>query len=374
MSEPSFAPRLNHVAISMDPALLDDAGRAELLDFYGEVFGWTEGDNTGEVGNPLIMYTGAFGQFVYLLPGDPYLRAPAMDHFGLQVATIPELLAIVERAKARQGRDERVTVIDVHARTTPGPTHDYTLTSAYIGFVLPLLIELQHLERHEHVPSAQPERPPSAPIDWWFSGRAFGQSGAYTFRRGADRDSRGSGRRFRHGVVAAARDGRHGRPDDHDRLPAQQVARDRARGRAHAHRAAQRLHRVLDVPGPVGNRGRGSRGALPPPRGVPDLSRLLGSAAVGDRVRGALRDRPPQHRRRAVHAAARISPTTRSSTSRCAARCSSVSVARSRCSRSPTTARSNSDSTSVTRRRRRDRGGRRASAPDRCRPVRSLRH
>ena len=149
MSGESFAPRLNHVAISMDPALLDDHGRAELLDFYGDVFGWTEGDNTGEPGNPLILYTGTFAQFVYLLPGDPYLRAPAMDHFGFQVATIPELEAIVDRAKARQARDERVTIIDVHARTTEGPTHDYTLTSAYIGFVLPLLVELQHLERHE---------------------------------------------------------------------------------------------------------------------------------------------------------------------------------------------------------------------------------
>ena len=151
MSESTFAPRLNHVAISMDPAVLDDRGRADICRFYGDVFGWTEGDNTGEDGNPLIMYTGAFGQFVYLLPGDPYLQAPAMDHFGLQVATISELEAIVERAKTRQQRDQRVTVIDVHARTTPGPTHDYTLTSAYIGFVLPLLIELQHLERHERV-------------------------------------------------------------------------------------------------------------------------------------------------------------------------------------------------------------------------------
>jgi hypothetical protein len=148
MSE-SFAPRMNHVAISMDPALLDDHGRAELLDFYGDVFGWTEGDNTGEPGNPLILYTGTFAQFVYLLPGDPYLRAPAMDHFGLQVSTTTELEAIVDRAKARQARDDRVTIIDVHARTTEGPTHDYTLTSAYIGFVLPLLVELQHLERHE---------------------------------------------------------------------------------------------------------------------------------------------------------------------------------------------------------------------------------
>ncbi len=149
MSASDFAPRLNHVAISMDPALLDDHGREELLDFYGYVFGWTEGDNTGEVGNPLIMYTGAFGQFVYLLPGDPYLTAPVMDHFGLQVASLEQLQGIVDKAKARQENDERVTLIDVHARTTQGPTADYTLTSAYIGFVMPLLVELQHLERHE---------------------------------------------------------------------------------------------------------------------------------------------------------------------------------------------------------------------------------
>ena len=40
-------------------------------------------------------------------------------------------------------------IIDVDARTTHGPTHDYTLTSAYIGFLLPLMVELQHLERRE---------------------------------------------------------------------------------------------------------------------------------------------------------------------------------------------------------------------------------
>ncbi len=147
MTEPSFAPRLNHVAISMDPAVLDASGRAEVLAFYGEVFGWTEGDNTGEAGNPLILYTGAPAQFVYLLPADPPLTAPALDHFGLQVATLPELHAIVDRARTFAQRDPRVRIIDVHARVTTGPTHSYTLTSAYIGFLLPLMVELQHLER-----------------------------------------------------------------------------------------------------------------------------------------------------------------------------------------------------------------------------------
>lgn len=146
MSAPTFRPRLNHVAMSVDPSLLDERGRADLLDFFGDVFGWTEGDNTGEEGNPLILYTGEFAQFVYLLPAKPYLTAPSMDHFGLQVATLEALHDIVERAKAYRERDPRVQVIDVHSRTTDGPAHRYVLTSAYIGFVLPLMVELQHLD------------------------------------------------------------------------------------------------------------------------------------------------------------------------------------------------------------------------------------
>jgi hypothetical protein len=132
---------LNHVAISMR---LDDAARREILAFYGDVFGWVEGDNTGEDGNPLILYTGAFGQFIYLLPSDEPMTAPPLDHFGVLVDSLEELHAIVERAKAWDG----VRIIDVHDRITHGPATDYTLTSAYIGYRLPLMIELQHLARH----------------------------------------------------------------------------------------------------------------------------------------------------------------------------------------------------------------------------------
>jgi hypothetical protein len=150
MSSESFRPRLNHVAISMDPAVLDARGRADVLAFYGDVFGWTEGDNTGEVGNPLILYTGAFGQFVYLLPADPALQAPPLDHFGLQVSSIDEINDIVARAQRFQEHDDRVRIIERTSRATHGTTDDYVLTSAYVGFVLPLMVELQHLERVAH--------------------------------------------------------------------------------------------------------------------------------------------------------------------------------------------------------------------------------
>src|SRR5215470_15522140 len=102
----------------MDPAVLDDRGRADVLAFYGEVFGWTEGDNTGEEGNPLILYTGAFGQFVYLLPAEPPLTAPPLDHFGLLVETLGEFREILSRAKVRAADDDRVRIIDEHARVT----------------------------------------------------------------------------------------------------------------------------------------------------------------------------------------------------------------------------------------------------------------
>jgi hypothetical protein len=144
MSAPTFAPRLNHVAITMPPGELDEAARAEIKDFYGDVFEWFEGDNTGESGNPLILMTGQM-QFVYLLPGDPALECPRLDHFGLELSSVEEIEAIVAKAKTWQEKDDRVQIIDVKARSSEGPRGNYVLTSAYIGFRLPMMVELQHL-------------------------------------------------------------------------------------------------------------------------------------------------------------------------------------------------------------------------------------
>ena len=147
MTSPSARPLLNHVAITVDATVLDEAGRAALLDFFGEVFGWTEGDNSTERGNPLILYTGRQRQFLYLLPGaDDFLRSPPLDHFGLEVSSREELVALLGRAKAYSDKDERVTIIDLDEMVTHGPRSDFTLTNAYIGFLLPLMIELQYIE------------------------------------------------------------------------------------------------------------------------------------------------------------------------------------------------------------------------------------
>jgi len=148
VSTTPFAPRINHVAISVDAAVMDEEGRAALLDFYSEVFGWTEGDNSTEKGNPLILYTGTLGQFLYLLPAEgEFMVTPNMDHFGLEVSSRDELTEILGRVEAYRRKDDRVRVTDVGTMVTRYGDNEYTLTNAYVWFLLPLWLELQHVER-----------------------------------------------------------------------------------------------------------------------------------------------------------------------------------------------------------------------------------
>ena len=143
-SQPTFAPRLNHVAITMppgrarrrrpcrDPRLLRrrvrlDRGRQQRRD-----------------GEPAHPHDRADAVRVPAARR-PALECPRLDHFGLEVSTVEEIDAIVAKAKAWQEKDDRVQIIDIDARVVGGAAGDYTLTSAYIGFLLPMMVELQHL-------------------------------------------------------------------------------------------------------------------------------------------------------------------------------------------------------------------------------------
>jgi hypothetical protein len=148
MSVTPLAPRINHVAISVDAEIMDEKGRGALLDFFSEVFGWIEGDNSTEKGNPLILYTGTMGQFLYLLPAkDEFMVTPNMDHFGMEVSSMEEMVELLDRAKAYKSKDDRVRVTDVGEMVTHYQDKEYTLSNAYIWFLLPLWIELQQVER-----------------------------------------------------------------------------------------------------------------------------------------------------------------------------------------------------------------------------------
>lgn len=142
MAEANAYPRFNHVAMSVPPDLLDETGRGEILDFYGEVFGWTEMPTLTRDRELLVLRAYSHEQFVFLTAADEPMRAGAMDHFGMSVPTVDVLDGMFERARKRREQDPRVELVD-------RKVEDFKvlkLHSFYVRFRLPLLTEVQCYE------------------------------------------------------------------------------------------------------------------------------------------------------------------------------------------------------------------------------------
>jgi len=136
------APRFNHVGLSVPAGLLDEQGRKDILDFYGTVFGWNEHAMLTEDRRRLVMGVYRYDQFVFLIADDQPMTAPRLDHFGLGVDTMDELDTFLAKSRAYAAKDPRVEVMDKKV-------DDYgaiKLTSFYVRFLLPLMVEVQHYE------------------------------------------------------------------------------------------------------------------------------------------------------------------------------------------------------------------------------------
>jgi hypothetical protein len=135
-------PRFNHVAISVPAETLGEAGRAEILRFYGDVFGWTEMPTMTEDRVRLVLKVYSFEQFVFLVAAKEPMTCARMDHFGMSVGTLPELDAMLARAKHYQKRDPRVEIVD----KTMEDHGVVKLHNFYVRHMLPMMIEVQHFD------------------------------------------------------------------------------------------------------------------------------------------------------------------------------------------------------------------------------------
>jgi hypothetical protein len=128
--------------MSMAADALDEQGRADIIDFCNEVFGWTEIPQLTKDRAQLVLQVYSFNQFVFLIAEDTPMQAPRMDHFGIQVETMDELDQMLARARAYAEKDPRVDIVDKSAE-------DYgmlVLTSFYVRHLLPMMVEVQHYE------------------------------------------------------------------------------------------------------------------------------------------------------------------------------------------------------------------------------------
>jgi hypothetical protein len=135
-------PRFNHVAMSVPADVLDEAGRADLVRFYGEVFGWEELPTMTEDRRRLVLAAYRYDQFVFLIGADEPMTCPRMDHFGMAVDRLDDLQALLQRVKDFAEHDDRVDLVD-HAVDD----HEVVRIHAfYVGFLLPMMVEVQYFE------------------------------------------------------------------------------------------------------------------------------------------------------------------------------------------------------------------------------------
>ena len=140
--------------ISLPAGVLGAEGRADICDFYGEVFGWEELPTMTLDRERLVLQAYSFEQFVFLIASDDPMRCPRMDHFGMSVGTLTELDDTEKRALAYRERDDRVDLIEV----TVESHHDILdLHSFYVGFLFPMMVEVQYYDWHQDVVDATSE-------------------------------------------------------------------------------------------------------------------------------------------------------------------------------------------------------------------------
>jgi hypothetical protein len=161
--------KMNHVALSVPPAEILGSRRAELLAFFGEVFGWSEYRESEQFVEqfgvelsalvekevppyePLVLLTGS-GQFVFLYGLDDAMRSTPVDHWGFEVESEGELDAILDRAKKIAARDDEVKIVDkavssydiAEELAERLPSNRVALINCYIRYRLPLAVELQY--------------------------------------------------------------------------------------------------------------------------------------------------------------------------------------------------------------------------------------
>jgi hypothetical protein len=136
-------PVFNHVAMSVPADALDESGRADILRFYGDVFGWTEMPTMTEDRKRMVLRVHSNEQFVFLVADDDPMKCPVGDHFGMSVQSPDQLHEILEAALKFRDRDQRVEIDDFNVEDHHGVLK---LHAFYVRYLLPLRIEVQCFE------------------------------------------------------------------------------------------------------------------------------------------------------------------------------------------------------------------------------------
>ena len=131
---------LNHLAVSVPHEALNEVGRKALLDFYGEVFGWTEIKEL-RLDDRLTLRISA-SQYLNVRSRDDPMRCSGYEHFGVSVTSQAMFQGIRDRARSYAQRDPAVEFVE----TETTPLGRSTLRVFRVRYRIPLTVEVQFLD------------------------------------------------------------------------------------------------------------------------------------------------------------------------------------------------------------------------------------
>ena len=131
--------RFNHMELTLPIGGLE-AHRAEIAEFYGDLFGWDSIDV------PILGQTGLLlrtdpetSQFILVTEQKKHIESPGYDHLGILYDTRAEVDAIFEKTKKRQAQDDRIQIKEYDDLVTGGvTTHAF-----YVRHLLPIWFDVQ---------------------------------------------------------------------------------------------------------------------------------------------------------------------------------------------------------------------------------------
>jgi hypothetical protein len=139
---PARTPHFNHVAMSLPADLLTGTNKADITRFWSEIAGFDEIPQMTEDRKRLVLSAHAVEQFVFLIADDTPMTCPRLDHYGFSVGSLEDLEAAHARCVAYREVDPRVDLID----TTVDDYEVLKIHSFYVGFLLPMMLEIQFWE------------------------------------------------------------------------------------------------------------------------------------------------------------------------------------------------------------------------------------
>ena len=101
--------RFNHMELTLPRGELGPSVRAEIDEFYGDLFGW-KGMDVEVVGQDCHLLSVDEGQFILLTESDDPMSSPGYDHLGALMESREEVDAVLEKCRSWQEKDDRVQI------------------------------------------------------------------------------------------------------------------------------------------------------------------------------------------------------------------------------------------------------------------------